>query len=220
MAETRKRAAVTERLWAAVGWPGFPPQSLIIPTLVVGGVARMAGRREAAWQLAALGIIPLGEAVKRLVPRPRPPTDWVRLGRRQPRSSSFPSTHVATYTAAYGYTAVVLGSRQGAVRWLASLPIGLIALVGPSRLREGDHWRTDVVAGYVLGGSYLSVLLALRWWSRNKPGPEPGSRTRRDRPDALHEPSRGRAVTATAAQRGDASGMPQGLDGRRHSHPD
>ena len=37
----------------------------------------------------------------------------------------------------------------------------LLALVGPSRIHQGHHWPTDVAASYLLGTSYLIVLIGL-----------------------------------------------------------
>jgi membrane-associated phospholipid phosphatase len=39
--------------------------------------------------------------------------------------------------------------------------LGLIALVGPSRIHQGHHWFTDVTASYLLGTSYVIGLAAL-----------------------------------------------------------
>jgi membrane-associated phospholipid phosphatase len=36
---------------------------------------------------------------------------------------------------------------------------GLLALVGPSRIQQGHHWTTDVVASYLLGAAYLFALV-------------------------------------------------------------
>jgi membrane-associated phospholipid phosphatase len=39
--------------------------------------------------------------------------------------------------------------------------LGLVALVGPSRIHQGHHWFTDVSASYLLGTSYVLGLAAL-----------------------------------------------------------
>jgi len=39
--------------------------------------------------------------------------------------------------------------------------VGLIALVGPSRVHQGHHWFTDVTASYLLGIAYLIGLTGL-----------------------------------------------------------
>jgi membrane-associated phospholipid phosphatase len=37
----------------------------------------------------------------------------------------------------------------------------MLALVGPSRIQQGHHWTTDVVASYVLGLAYVLALVQL-----------------------------------------------------------
>jgi membrane-associated phospholipid phosphatase len=37
----------------------------------------------------------------------------------------------------------------------------MVGLVGPSRIQQGHHWFTDVVASYLLGTSYLIGVAAL-----------------------------------------------------------
>jgi membrane-associated phospholipid phosphatase len=197
----------SERFWEAVGWPGYPPQSRVIPALVVAGVTRLCGRREAAWQAACFGVVPVGEAVKHSVKRPRPPTAWLRFGRRRPKGSSFPSTHVATYTSFYGYTAIALGRAGGPWRWLAAVPLGLIALVGPSRIRDGDHWRSDVLAGYVIGGSWLGAVLLARHVTGGRRADAAAWSSRADTkkpPASISEP----AASSVAATDLDAYGRP------------
>lgn len=93
-----------------------------------------------------------------LVGRPRPALE--RLGTRQP-TSSFPSGHVGAMTA----LAVALGRAAGTlpapVRIAARAGlVGYLALLGWSRLYNGQHYASDVLAGYVNGT--LAALIALR----------------------------------------------------------
>jgi len=36
-----------------------------------------------------------------------------------------------------------------------------VVLVGPTRIYLGDHWTTDVLGGYLFGGTWLSLSLWL-----------------------------------------------------------
>jgi undecaprenyl-diphosphatase len=96
--------------------------------------------------------------------RPRP--DVVAGGIGSPGLHSFPSGHVAQMVAAYGlFTWMWMrGSRSAAERVFAALLLAAgVTVVALSRLRLGSHWPTDLVAGLVIGGVWLGVLiLALR----------------------------------------------------------
>ncbi|MBV9258550.1 MAG: phosphatase PAP2 family protein, partial [Ktedonobacteraceae bacterium] len=44
---------------------------------------------------------------------------------------------------------------------LITIMTGLISTIGPSRVYLGAHWPSDVMAGYVYGGLWVSGLMAL-----------------------------------------------------------
>ena len=78
--------------------------------------------------------------------------------------TSFPSGHVLTYVGFYGFLGFLLAERlaDGPARG-ASIAgtTAALALVGPSRIEQGHHWATDVVASYLLGLAYLLVLVQI-----------------------------------------------------------
>lgn len=151
-------------LMEAASWPGFPPQSRIIPPLAMATMLVMRLRTEAAFQALAWGTALVSTVVKWFVRRPRPLPEQVRVVLAPLGGSSFPSGHVLTYVGTYGFMAFVIYSviRPPQVRWPLSLGlVGMIGLVGPSRIYQGHHWPTDVAASYMLGLSYLIVLMAL-----------------------------------------------------------
>lgn len=96
--------------------------------------------------------------------RPRP--DLVYEGIAAPGFHAFPSGHVAQTIAVYGLLTYfwVAASRRRLERGLAiTLCALLVVIVGLSRIRLGAHWPSDVVAGAILGGAWLAVLIvALR----------------------------------------------------------
>jgi undecaprenyl-diphosphatase len=158
-----QRPAVKE-LMKAVSWPGFPPQSRVIPPLAMATMFVMGLRTEALFQLLAWGTGGISTVVKGFVRRPRPLPEQVRVVLAPLGGSSFPSGHVLTYVGTYGFMAFLVYSviRPPFVRW--PLSIGLLAmvgLVGPSRIYEGHHWPTDVAASYLLGTAYVIGLMAL-----------------------------------------------------------
>lgn len=152
------------RAMAVVSWPGFPPQSRVIPpvviaTLAVSGRPVDAGFQAAAWSGAALSTV-----LKVMIRRPRPLPPAVRVVVAPLGGTSFPSGHVLTYVVFYGFLAHLVGAHaRPTVAGRAAVVglLGLIALIGPSRVEEGHHWTTDVAASYLVGTAALLGLIEL-----------------------------------------------------------
>ena len=160
----RRRWPWLARLMTAASWPGFPPQSRIIPPALVATVWALGFPLEAAFQLLAWGTAPLSTFVKAIMKRPRPNHPAIRVVVAPLGGSSFPSGHTITYMGVYGFLAYCAYTllRPAAVRWPGvAFLCGLLGLVGPSRIYQGHHWPTDVTASYLLGLSYLIGLTAL-----------------------------------------------------------
>ena len=155
----RRQHALLERLMAAVSWVGFPPQSRIVPPAIIGALWALRFPTEAAFQLLAwcTGLVSTG--LKAMMRRPRPVagTD-LRVVAAPLGGSSFPSGHVITYMGTYGFLAYLAHTMvrpRATRRAMVGGLVGLLALVGPSRIYQGHHWPTDVTASYLLGTSYL-----------------------------------------------------------------
>lgn len=127
--------------------------------------ALLAGRRGTGRKGAARGIVSIAGSsllanvvLKPLLPRRRPAADVLpdfRTLPDAPTSSAFPSGHAAS--AAAFTTAVAMESpRLG----LALAP--LAATVAYSRVHNGVHWGTDVLAGAALGAGV--AFATRRWW--------------------------------------------------------
>jgi undecaprenyl-diphosphatase len=163
-----RRSRAFDRLMTAVSWPGFPPQSRLIPPALAAALLLRGRRLEAATQAAAWGTALLSTAVKEVTRRERPLPPEVRVAVARLGGSSFPSGHVLTYVGVYGFAAHLANGLVGprSVRAALVAPfVGLVALVGPSRIYQGHHWPTDVLASYLLGLAYLLGLTAVydRW---------------------------------------------------------
>jgi undecaprenyl-diphosphatase len=147
-----------------VSWPGFPPQSRIIPPVVIGSMLLSGRPTTAAYQSAAWSGALISTGLKAMVRRPRPLPPAVQVVVAPLGGTSFPSGHVLTYVVFYGFLAHLLASHSRpdpANRAAAAGLIGLIGLVGPSRVEEGHHWTTDVVASYLVGTAALLALIRL-----------------------------------------------------------
>jgi membrane-associated phospholipid phosphatase len=150
-------------LMEAVSWLGFPPQSRTIPPALMAGMWLLRFRAEAVFQLLAWGTGGLSSVLKGIMRRPRPLPEQVRVVVAPLGGSSFPSGHVITYVGTYGFLAYLAHShlRQARIRRpIVGGLLGMLALVGPSRIYQGHHWPTDVAASYLLGISYFIVLTA------------------------------------------------------------
>lgn len=122
--------------------------------LVTGGAIALvaAGANSRAYQAAATGMaaevvgIGLAEGLKDLTNRPRPyvvdPTLRTPAGKEP--DSSFPSGH--TTVAFAGATVLAFDEPR-----LAPIGYAFAVLVGLSRIYEGVHYPTDVLAGAALG---------------------------------------------------------------------
>jgi undecaprenyl-diphosphatase len=153
------------RVMAAVSWPGFPPQSRLIPPVAVVGLFLARLPLEALGMVGAWGTAVVAAVVKALMRRPRPVAGVdIRVIAAPLGGSSFPSGHTITYVGVYGFLAYLAHTllRPAWFRRLVVTPlVALVALVGPSRVHQGHHWFTDVTASYLLGISYLLGLTRL-----------------------------------------------------------
>ena len=156
--QARRHLAI-DTVMAVASWPGFPPQSRIIPPAIIASLAAAGLRVEAVCETAAWGSALVSTVAKAFMGRKRPVAGKdLRVVAAPLGGSSFPSGHVLTYVGTYGFLAVLASSliRPSPLRWGVVGGLGaLVALVGPSRIQQGHHWPTDVTASYLLGTSYL-----------------------------------------------------------------
>jgi membrane-associated phospholipid phosphatase len=170
----RRRHRLLDGLMRLASWPGFPPQSRLVPPSIMAALWLLRFRVEAAFLLLGWCAAGVSTVVKAFMKRPRPVagTD-LRVVAAPLGGSSFPSGHVITYVGTYGFAAYLAHTlirprhvRRAVVGALA----GLLALVGPSRIYQGHHWSTDVSASYLLGTSYLVGLIALYRQAKGRAG--------------------------------------------------
>ncbi len=126
--------------------------------LTIAVLARRAPRR-ALWLLAyAVGVVTLEVGGKTLVGRPRPliaaeyVVDHGDLG--------FPSGHAIASTALYGLAALALCARVSSLWIRFAVLAGWLSFaltVCLTRVYYGAHWPSDVLGGFLLGGTLLSI---------------------------------------------------------------
>ncbi|MCC6703799.1 MAG: phosphatase PAP2 family protein [Thermomicrobiales bacterium] len=147
-----------------VSWPGFPPQSRIIPWLLPIFWAITGRWTEAIVQLGGWGTGILSAIFKKRMKRPRPSRFDFYFAPANIGGTSFPSGHVINYIGVYGTFAYLaaFNIRWKPLRRLVLLGISaLLALVGPSRIYLGHHWASDVTASYLLGSGYVVGLTGI-----------------------------------------------------------
>ena len=164
------------RLLQQPGFDGFVGLLLVragdviwfLPPLVIL-IALLARRWSAAlfvFVASCTGVL-VGIAIKFVVARPRPSARLVQVY-DIPEGYSFPSSTA--------FLCVVLLGMVGYLVWQARprrlVVIGTFGVllmltlsIGLSRVYVGEHWATDVLGGWLLGGAWLLVLVAAhRWW--------------------------------------------------------
>jgi membrane-associated phospholipid phosphatase len=120
---------------------------------------------------AVAGEVLIFLAVTQTVPQRRPPVPRLQAA---PTTSSYPSGHTAAAVALYGCLGVLLlvyVSHPG-LRWLAAVLFCIPAYVALARLYEGEHYPSDVIAGALLGGLWLTCVLRTLPPIRVAPGAE------------------------------------------------
>jgi undecaprenyl-diphosphatase len=156
----KRNHPILDRILKLASWPGFPPQSRVLPPAFSAMLWIIGFRLEAIFQMLAWGTGAISFSVKRVMRRPRPGPDQplIRVAVANIGGSSFPSGHVLNYMGVYGFLSYLAFTwiRPTLIRRvIIGMLTSLLALVGPSRVYLGHHWFTDVMASYCLGVAYL-----------------------------------------------------------------
>jgi membrane-associated phospholipid phosphatase len=160
----RQKAPWFSRLMRIVSWPGFPPESRIIPWTIPTLLLLLGYPFEAFFQLLGWGTGFISFMIKRTMRRPRPNHPAINVAAANIGGSSFPSGHVINYIGVYGFFLFLVHTyvKNDLVRRTLQAILGsMIGLVGLSRIYLGHHWLTDVLASYLLGFSYLIGLTSV-----------------------------------------------------------
>ena len=145
----------------------------------VGGVLLL--RPRSWWQGALVGVAALivGQVLRvgvaALVARDRPPrADWAATA----AGYSFPSGHTVSATLAAGLLCLGLLHAVRAAWRIAAVAVALTwaTLDGASRVYQGVHWPSDVLAGWLFGSALVLLLAAVlatdrvASWTAGRPG--------------------------------------------------
>ncbi|MBO6184543.1 MAG: phosphatase PAP2 family protein [Chryseobacterium sp.] len=127
--------------------------------------------KEAIFVLSCLLSGGVSYALKMLVDRPRPTTDFVRIV-EETHYQSFPSGHVLFYTAFFGSLIVIaISSSILKLSWklmISSICAAMIILGAVSRIYLGAHWFTDVIGGFIVGVLFVMFTGSIYLRSKRK----------------------------------------------------
>jgi undecaprenyl-diphosphatase len=152
--------------------------STSVLTIIVVGVAgylAVAGLRHAAAMVlgsVALGAL-LSNALKAAFSRPRPafiPPDLLVF------TASFPSGHTTLSAVVYLTLGALLCRTQSSLAvktFILCFATLITGLVGLSRIYLGVHWPTDVVAGWLVGGTWALLCWLTMIWLQGRGEVEP-----------------------------------------------
>jgi membrane-associated phospholipid phosphatase len=172
---TRELQSINSPLFAAImsmiSWPGFSPQSFIIPALIVLVIYSFGWQWEALTALLASLLPPLVNVlVKELIRRPRPTVDLVQVFGILD-SYSFPSGHVMFYVGFFGFIwflAFTLLKRSLGRTLLLVFLGSMVTLIGISRIYLGQHWASDVLGAYLLSSILLAGIIQYYRWGKKR----------------------------------------------------
>ena len=154
-----------------ISWPGFAPQSFLLSALVVLAIYLLGLRWEAITASIASLLPPfINIVVKDWIKRPRPTIDLVHVFGIL-NSYSFPSGHVMFYVGFFGFLWFLVYTllKRSWRRTILLIFLGMfISLVGISRIYFGQHWPSDVLGAYLLGGVLLVAILQLYRWGKKR----------------------------------------------------
>ena len=151
-----------------ISWIGFMPQVDVIGAVAVIALFVTGLKWEAVSALFAAAGILVGTLTKLIVYRPRPSSDLVQVLSQLP-SSGFPSGHVLCFTCFAGFFAFLCYTllKKSLLRTvLITFFIVLVALMGASRIYEGQHWFSDVMGAYLLGSLWLALTIKFYRWGK------------------------------------------------------
>jgi undecaprenyl-diphosphatase len=141
------------RVLSTIGSPLCVASACALVVVVLA--ARRALLEAALLVLAYPGTVLLVNLVKTIVGRPRPPVEALT----KVSTSGFPSGHAAGSLALIGALLIVIAPRGLRARRLLLLGGIVLALaIGASRVYLGVHYPSDVLAGWLLSGTWLLIL--------------------------------------------------------------
>lgn len=159
-------------LTVVIGVLSFVTSSIpaLLLTLIISGAELACTRRpllQTSWATLAFGCGTLCNlALRMAIGRLRPPVSYIPNLMPELQTPfqrfSYPSGHAGSALLAYGALIALAWPHATWRRIVVGLGVFVIAGAGFGRVYLGVHWPTDVLSGYLLGGCWLAIGLALR----------------------------------------------------------
>ena len=123
---------------------------------------RVGAPRRLILAAGELGVGATGFALKPLVDRHRPPESLVWVNWHPPGDPwTFTAGHVHTAVVMFGWVAYLVLARRPGTRLLRTVLVGgaiiVVLVTSFSRVYLGEHWTSDVLGAYLLGGIWLAL---------------------------------------------------------------
>lgn len=106
--------------------------------------------------LVTVTVLAVVTALKQFFALPRPPSPTIAY---TAEGYGFPSGHTTAATGFYGVLALLID--RWSQRQRTAIAVGVIGLVGSTRIVLGVHYLVDVLAGLITGVAVLAVVLAV-----------------------------------------------------------
>ena len=151
----RRQTAAGLRASTAVSWMGYEGLTVLALLVAIAFATRRAWLRMVVLIATAAGAAALDFGLKFAFHRPRPP-----IANSTIHTWGFPSGHTMGSLAIYGLLAYFLLERISSAwarRAIVAATGALVGAIGFSRLYLGAHYISDVAAGFLAGGTWLTA---------------------------------------------------------------
>lgn len=152
------RSGFASDVMVAASWFGSAPSLAVVIVGTSVWLVRRGRRGDAVFfALAAVGGMLVGPVLKDLFDRARPAlAEHVVVV----HSSSYPSGHSLNSMVVLGLL-TVLAARAGRKALVVAVGAALVGLVGFSRVYLGVHYPSDVLAGWLIGATWITLCHAI-----------------------------------------------------------